>query len=328
MTKSKATSGHGLSFGQMNPNELKSQFDSQLKKLSSYTLVKLGKMMNTLPMGIQMVQEDEGGNVVTSILRNIKFRVMTKPESKLLRDENYSRNHPFLWVARVICLVTESIEGFPVYESFKASNYKVIPPIVRSIVQDDANYILFRGHMENYGSILEGLQAECIEDDCRHKNIIPEFNLEDLNVEYAEDTSELHTIEVNLTKPFKYETKDPGKDVISVIDYNKLIFKPIELGDYIKYEKHYTPNNQSDFEELVQASALLDVVSVDGISMEDNQRNALHETLFTFMSAQHGREINAAFTKIPQLLTFHYDSCAACSADLPILIKPNFLFPR
>lgn len=269
---------------------------------------------NRLPMGVETTDK---------ILRRIEWRRLTRPDLKLIWDEKFSKNRPIEWIARVICLVVDSIEQEPVYEPFAASGYKIIPPIVQEITLSDTGFILFCGHINEFGSEIKNVRTQCIDPMCEKKQVIPVVSLKRLMVEYSEANH--HHLVINLEDGIMLPRK--GEEHIQD-HYSILQMRYPVLKDALKYQDFYRSNDQGDFYERIYGDCIESLSTNTGETLEPERLIALGTSIIKKLSGNDSSILEGELNNVPALLTVVKEVCQYCSDDIPVIVPQSFLYPK
>lgn len=247
--------------------------------------------------------------------RKISFRGITGRDLKIIHDINYRKNHPLTWIARVVCCVTDELFGERVNAEFAIENYKKIPKAVSDLTTMDAGYILIKGHMFTFGNILKNVKDRCM--SCG-RNFYCDLDLTKLPCAWA--GSQINRIEVLVSDGFK------PKDVEEV--YKVFVFKIPTLGDNIKFEDEYKPNDRGHFDDLILYNSLIEVRTVAGEVMSEEILRTKARNMFDDMSAKDLADINTKFRDLPQLGMNISTECTNCSEEVEVSLDPTMLYPR
>lgn len=282
---------------------------------TDFRLEKLSETLNRLPVGVRTT---EG-----KILRKINFRDLDRSELKKIWDRKFAQNHPLQAITRILALVIEDIEGEPVYADYVNAGFREYPKILQEMALADTSYALVCGHIHNFGYKIEKVRTQCLDEMCEKKQVIDIVNLEELMVEVSDD--DLHTVAFELPVGFAVADPDNAK--------KGLVYPLVEarlpvIGDALKYERYYRPNDQGDFYERIYGDCLFELRTKDGVSLAEERLNALGTSLIKKMSARDSAEFEGHFNQIPTLLMMIQAVCQYCSEDLPVLIQQSFLFPK
>lgn len=286
---------------------------------STYPLAFLKDKFNHLPSGVMVV--DKKGEF-KEILHDIKYRKLSREDMKIIHDTNYAKNHPVKHLARICCLVTESIGKNPVYEAFKQLNFTDFPDIIKNLPMSDTAYIVVCGHIHNFGWDVTKVRATCINSACQHDQILPDVSLKSIQVEFSEENC--HLVTVNLEDGI--EVSMVGQEA-KTINYNVLSMRIPCIEDALKYERFYRPNDQGDFFDRIYAECTIGLSGVGGELGEERIR-ALGPSLFRTMTASDSTLLEGGMNSNPTIIMLTDSICSRCSDDLPVLIKQDFLFPK
>lgn len=276
--------------------------------------VKLVDILYLLPIGIESV--DNNGEFA-GVIRDVKYRIISREEKKKIRDEKFAKRHPFQWIARVLSLVIESIGDIPVYEEYKRTNE--IPDIINEIPSLDLYFLLVAGHVHNYGPIINNIETTCRACDKKQS-----FNLS-LN-QVTVDTSEgsFHNFKVSLNHGM--EAEDPVSHV--KMKYRHLECRRPVLRDALQYEKEYRPNGQSDFVDKIYGNCVVAMYDDQGQPLEEARIRQTIVPMIKKMSDYDSGIMETSFNEdCPKIDTEVIHVCTNCSEDISIFITDGFLYP-
>lgn len=283
-----------------------------------FTQLPIKGNIEKLPLGILTV--DESGQP-SGIMRDINYRKLSREETKSMRDEKFMQRHAMQWMARVICLVVESIDGVPVYATYAASGFKIIPEIVKEIAPLDVFFIFLGGHIYNFGYEIKGLEGKC--PDCKKKQSF-DVNIETLNINTDFD-SNYHIFTVTLKDGVLIENPGTKEKIL----YTKIDFRMSTLGDALKFEEDYRPNGQGMFTEKVYTDCIYAVYNESGDQLDSARIKSIMPSVLKGISGLDSDLIDEAFNdNIPRIANELTEICKYCSEDLKVLIHHGFLFTQ
>jgi len=281
---------------------------------NDYPLFSLAEQFNRLPIG---VETSDG-----SILRDLVPRVLSRTELKMIQDERYSRNNPMAWLARLICLVTDSIGKVPVYTPYAQSGFEEIPEIVRELPLSDTSYIVFVGHIHNFGWSIKNVHTTCIDELCGKKQV-HDVDLRGLMVEYSEAAHHHLLIKFKRGLSIQRKGEETKKDL-----YTSMSMTIPLLKHALKYERYYRPNDQGDFYERIYGDCIESILQENGEPLEDERIRAIATPTLKNMSGEDSAILEGVLNSTPALLIMVKKQCNYCSEDLPIIVSQSFLYPK
>tara|TARA_B100000609_G_scaffold198691_2_gene198998 strand:- start:2788 stop:3720 length:933 start_codon:yes stop_codon:yes gene_type:complete len=265
--------------------------------------------------------------------KSLELRKSSSVTETILANENYRGNHPFQWMGRLISSLIERIGEHEVYEEFRASKFRKVPKAVLAIPMRDVDFVFFLSHMHTHGNTLDMGKHRCSE--CR-KNDLIEADLSTLKVKRSEEdmSSEFG---VQLRTGFLREAGSNPQENLPYMGkvWNKYFFRPVTLGDHIRHEEYYSPNNRVNFNMRVIGDALVRVESwgeVDGVwhKLADLEEGSMQmegmELVDSLDSADRGL-IRGAFARLPHLDFMYTHECNHCSSDMKLDVDPTNFHP-
>lgn len=287
-----------------------------LKREGRYAKVLLKDHLTRLPAGIPELSSDS--NEVVRVLRNVKFRDLSRSDISIIRNEKYAQQHPIGWMMRTICLVVESIEDYPVYDPYVDSEMKRVPDVIKSMYLNDCYSLLIMGHIHNFGSELPDLQATC--GDCKAKQST-NITLDDLETEYSNDCPTI--LKVLLPKGVTIKDRDSGSKEI----FKSMTFRPPTLADAYAKEAYYRLNDHTGYLDKVYASCLTSLTDELGNEVDEERLRLIAPVIFREMLASDSTYLEEVMNSLPITMTYITDECKNCSSDMPVMINTGFLYP-
>jgi len=288
---------------------------------SVYTQVKLADNLNRLPLGLQVKNSDKS----IKLIRDIEFNRVSREDIKKIRDEIFAKNHPYMWIARILSLVVSSIGDIPVYSEYAKSGFDptFYPEVISHLSPGDANYALYAGHIHSFGPIIKDVKFRCNNIICNPKReIVDDINLGDLMVDYSEE--DYYTLTVELIDGITFESSE-GKDpnLYKIINMRLPV-----LGDGIAEEKWYQPNNQGTFDERVYLRCIDSISTLDGKMFPKERLSNIGPSLLTKLTGRDSSILEDKINGIPTISTKKIKLCPYCSEDINFFVSTAYLFPR
>jgi hypothetical protein len=266
-----------------------------------------------LPFGILATDD--------TILRDVRYRTLSREEIKGIKDKKYIQRHPIEWLAKVICMVVESIDDIPIYAPYSASGFKVFPEIIHEIPSSDVFFLFIGGHIHNFGFIIKGLMGEC--GDCGKKQSF-DSNLQPLKVD-TDYEGNYHQFSVDLPDGFNIPDPSTKQNVL----YKKIDFRMSVLGDALQFKDDYRPNGLGMFTEKIYANCVQAVYDESGGQLDPSRVMALMPAIFKSISGLDNDKIEEAFNdNIPQVTNIVKEICKNCSEDMDVFLQHGFLFTQ
>ena len=292
---------------------------ASLNYSSKYTVLPIGDslentpLLNRLPTGVLVKEGD-----TYSISRDVQYRVLTNKDVKLITDEKFARRNPYTWAGLVISLVVDSIDGMPVYEEWVAlgSKRNKIPEIVKEIASNDGMFLMYAGHIYNFGPELPTMNITC--GSCGNTGTYSDLTLNNMMVEVSDGNHYHKTIE--LKHGYNFKTSETS-ELYHIIEATLPT-----IGKAITFEKFFRPNSSGDFTERVLGSCITAIKTKDGKELDPDKISLLGPSIINSLSAFDSDILQIELSDSPKLLPFIDVTCQFCSEIIHTEIQPNFLF--
>jgi len=288
----------------------------------NFNHVSIGSCLNTLPIGIEISNQDK----TSYIERRVTYRKLNREEIKKIKDRKLAANHPFKWIGMVISYLVDSFGDIPVYDEYAKNGFDInkLPEIVSEIPASDSNFILFAGHIFNFGSKIKDVKVKCRNTLCDRESTFELDLSNELMVFTVPDKLDFNRIlEVTLPTGYKFVSSEESDPSL----YRVFKFRIPVLGDAIKQERWYQPNDQGSFHERIYADCTLSVETTDGLEFPPERLALIGPSMYLKLEADDNAELENIMNEIPRIDTRLTKICWNCSEDISFFVSTIYLFP-
>jgi len=286
--------------------------------------VPITSCMGKLPIGIVFTDTD-GSN--PRIVRNITYRKISHNDIKRIHDREYMKSHPFKWAAMVMSTVVDNIGGVPVWSEFESGKmkYSAVPDIVKQLSNGDITFILFCGHIFNFGTPVNEIESVCTNCEKTNKKNIDLKNVEVVRfVDENDKDFDMIDLDIKLEDGYRFKSSEDDGE----ITYTNFVMDIPTLGAAIKYESLYQPNNQGPFYEKVYGDLIKRIYGDKGEIDANKIKMIGGVQIFNNITASDSRLIEKAINEAPRTEVALNEVCDYCSKDMDIIVTGGFLYPR
>ena len=274
----------------------------------------IGNLTGELPIGVEVSKK--------SLVKEFTCKDLTGADIKLIHDRVYRKNHPLSWSTRVVSLILDNLGGHNVAADFRQSGYQKFPDIVKKITTADASYLLIAGHVHAFGPKLDEVKDRC--DVCQ-RMFVTDIDLSTLPVERPETPAT--SFKVTLAKGVTFDDKQGVFDTKDKL-FNTLEFRYPTLGDNLKNEQYFKPNDRGEFDDRTLFACLLGMETEAGEPLDEKVLATTRHGIWDHFSASDLMLIRREWAKIPSIEMVATQACGQCGEDTLVGVNPTLLYPR